>query len=349
MDEDHGAAQSIFDSLPDDPFDGAEADEISNAEEPGDTDEREEEALAIDADAAAELTGEVEEEEEAEEEEAEEEEAEEEAEEEESEEAADEVEETESEETDEPATFSVKVDGEKVAVTLEELQAGYSRTASWTRRSQKLADEKRGFESEMQAVRAERAQYAGMLDKLNEQLGSTEPQPPTTSDPQAWDHYHRSVLERNKVAAERSALQQRMVADEKRIRDDYLREQQVELASLYPEWADESVALADKAGIAKYALELGFSETDVDGIEDHRVVVLLRKAMAHDAMETERAKPRAKAKAANATLKPGRSKPRQPAKKASQKRGKAAREQLKESGHVDDAAAFIHDNLLEDF
>ena len=50
------------------------------------------------------------------------------------------VEDNQTEETQEPQSYTVKVDGQNVEVSLEELQAGYSRQADYTRKSQVLAE-----------------------------------------------------------------------------------------------------------------------------------------------------------------------------------------------------------------
>ena len=82
----------------------------------------------------------------------------------------------ESEEQEQPQTFTVKVDGKEVDVTLDELQKGYSRTQDYTRKTQQIAEVRKQVEQETQAVRAERQQYAQLLGALQAQLQVSEPQ-----------------------------------------------------------------------------------------------------------------------------------------------------------------------------
>ena len=83
----------------------------------------------------------------------------------------------ESEESEEPQTFTVKVDGKEVTVTLDELQQGYSRTQDYTRKTQQIAEVRKQVEQESQAIRAERAQYAQLLGALEQQVQqAAEPQ-----------------------------------------------------------------------------------------------------------------------------------------------------------------------------
>ncbi len=78
---------------------------------------------------------------------------------EEAEETSEEVE-GEDEESEEKAPrdekFVVKVDGKEIEVPKDELIRGYQREADYTRKTQKLAEERKLVESEFQQVRAER-------------------------------------------------------------------------------------------------------------------------------------------------------------------------------------------------
>jgi hypothetical protein len=82
----------------------------------------------------------------------------------------------EPEEQEQQQTFTVKVDGKEVSVTLDELQKGYSRTQDYTRKTQQIAEVRKQVEQETHAVRAEREQYAQLLGALQAQLQSSEPQ-----------------------------------------------------------------------------------------------------------------------------------------------------------------------------
>lgn len=329
-------AQGIFDALPDDPF-GDEPDEkgpTGTEEQPPADDELP--PVEEDEDESDDLDDEVPDEDEDEPLDHEDDESEDE-----------DDEDDETEETEE-LRYTVKVDGQEVEKTLDELRAGFSRTESWTRKSQKLADERRQFAAEIEAVRAERAKYAEVLDKYEQQVIAAVPQMPTGNDPQEWIEYQRATLQHEAVQRERADLQQRQQADQMRKRVEFLAEQQERLVKVFPTWADQTVALAEKEGIAHYALGLGFSEDDVDEIQDHRVVILLKKAMERDEWAKDRKATKKKVKG-GPTLRPGKSRPKTPAKKAARKKARSSRQKLKESGTVQDAAAHIHDTLGDDF
>jgi hypothetical protein len=61
--------------------------------------------------------------------------------------------------------YTVKIDGEEFEVTLDELRNGYQRQADYTRKSQSLAEQRKAYEANLQAVQAERNQYAQVLEK----------------------------------------------------------------------------------------------------------------------------------------------------------------------------------------
>ena len=90
---------------------------------------------------------------------------------------ADDEEELEQSEGD-TETFKVKVAGEDVLVDLEELKSGYSRQSDYTKKAQALADERKNFEQDRDAVLLERQQYSQLLGALQQQLVSLdEPAP----------------------------------------------------------------------------------------------------------------------------------------------------------------------------
>ena len=65
--------------------------------------------------------------------------------------------EEEVEEDSEPELYAVTVNGETQMKTLDELKAGYSRTDSFTKKSQALAEQRRQFEEHSQQVAQEQA------------------------------------------------------------------------------------------------------------------------------------------------------------------------------------------------
>jgi len=243
-----------------------------------------------------------------------------------------------------PENYTVKVDGEEVSVSLDELRAGYSRTASWTRKSQKLAQDRKAFDQDLQAVRGEREQYAAMLGTLDQQLQAQLPQEPKTDDPQEWVTYQRKMGEMARVREEQAKLQSTMKADWEAERSRIASTENEKLQGVFPDWKDESVALAAKQDLVSYATGLGFDSEELANVYDHRVVILLAKAKAYDELDAQKKVVRKKA-TKSPVLKPGQPKSRSKSSKARRK-SRSQRDQLRESGRVDDAAALVFETLV---
>jgi hypothetical protein len=343
LDDTHKAAAGIFAALPDDPFDGEGEDEApAGTEQDQDAPAVADEDDDLDAEAAEALTDDDDESAE------EDEEADEEEDEEESEDEAEDEADEEDAAGDEDLRYTIKVDGEEVEATLQELKDGYSRTASWTKKSQALAQERQAFAAQRETVKRMETEYAARLQHLEVQMRANLPTEPSPSDPQAWIRYRQEMDQLQQVQAERAAVQEKLQSEHLQERAAMVEAENAKLMEEIPEWRDPAVALADKRSLAKFAIGvLGFEEDDIDQIVDARVVKLIRMAKESYDLNEAKGKVKGKTKAAKKVLKPGQPSRKSASAKAKSKRGKAARDALSKSGHVNDAAAFIHDNLLD--
>jgi hypothetical protein len=205
-------------------------------------------------------------------------------------------EEEESEEQEQPQTFSVKVDGKEVSVTLDELQKGYSRTQDYTRKTQQIAEVRKQVEQETQAVRAERGQYAQLLGALQAQLQASEPQVDLdrlyNEDPIEWVRQKEVLRERQEKAYAIQAEQQRLIQlsqqEQQQSMQQHLESQKDALLAALPEWKDPKKAKLEKAMLIESAKSAGFSDEDLKSVYDHRLVLLLRKAALFDQMVSKR-------------------------------------------------------------
>lgn len=252
--------------------------------------------------------------------------------------------EEEPKEEEQPQTFTVKVDGKDVSVTLEELQKGYSRTQDYTRKTQQIAEVRKQVEAETQAVRAERAQYAQLLGALQAQLQATEPQVDLdrlyNEDPIEWVRQKEILRERQEKAYAIQAEQQRLAQlsqqEQQQAMEQQLIAQKDALLSALPEWKDPKKAKAEKALVVETAKAVGFTEDDLKQVYDHRLVLLLRKAGLYDQMMSKRQ-----------GIKPVVSNGPRPAKPGAAGRvsttteSTRAKQRLAKTGRIDDAASAI--------
>jgi len=210
--------------------------------------------------------------------------------------------------------FIVKVDGKEIEVPKEELIRGYQREADYTRKTQKLAEERKFVESEFQQVRAEREQYAQYLGLLQQKLQEFEPQEPDwnrleVEDPteyaRQWTSHQRRQQQKYAIQAEQMQLNQlREVETQKHISSVLAAETAV-LKEKIPEWKSPEKAKAEGKALLEYGQNLGFSERELNSITDSRALLALHKAWKYDQMMSKRPEFQAKIKKAPKMVTPG--------------------------------------------
>jgi hypothetical protein len=253
-------------------------------------------------------------------------------------------EEEEQEEQEQPQTFTVKVDGKEVSVTLDELQKGYSRTQDYTRKTQQIAEVRKQVEQETQAVRAEREQYAQLLGALQAQLQSSEPQVDLDrlyhEDPIEWVRQKEVMRERQEKFAAIQSEQQRLAQvsqyEQQRAMEAQLASQQEALLAALPDWKDPKKAKAEKALVIESAKAAGFTDEDLKSVYDHRLVLLLRKAAMYDQMVSKRQGIKPVVNNGPRTAKPGAA-----GRVSTTTESTRAKQRLAKTGRIDDAASAI--------
>ena len=239
-------------------------------------------------------------------------------------------------------TFTVKVDGQEVEVTQEELINGYSRQQDYTRKTQELAQQRKTIEQQQAELTQRDAIYSQLLPKMEAQLNAALGEEPDWNalyedDPvgyvrqkQLWDEQKEKL---KAVQAEQERLQQESFIQQQKLIQQQVEEGQQKLLELIPEWQNPEVAAKEKAEIAKHAMDvLGYSQEEVNSVYDWRALLGLRKAWLNDKIaETVKKKPTQKAPARVA--RPGttnRPKTTTPVKRAKQR--------LAKTGKTSDAA-----------
>ena len=256
------------------------------------------------------------------------------------------LEESEDSEEEKPdQTFTVKVDGTEVTVTLDELQKGYSRTQDYTRKTQQIAEIRRQVESEAEAIRAERSQYAQLLGALEVQVQQAA-QPNIDwdrlyqEDPIEWVR-QKEVMRENQaksqaIAFENQRLLQISQQEQAQQLQSFLAQQQDELLKVLPDWKDPNKAKKEKELLIDFGQKAGFSTDELKNIFDHRVVNVLRKAALYEQMMGKRQ-----------SIKPVTNNGPRPAKPGAAGRvsttneATRAKQRLAKSGRVNDAASAI--------
>jgi hypothetical protein len=247
-----------------------------------------------------------------------------------------------------PGTYTIKVDGKDVEVTLDELQAGYSRQADYTRKSQVLAEQRKKAEEELAATQQERQRYVSQLEQFTAQadskldeLKSTDWTKLKEEDPTEYmlkrDQYRELQENKRTVEEEQKNLQYKSQQEQQAKWQEELVRQQEIMAQRLPEWNDPTKGTKLKQDIKSFALKTGFSEQEVDSLIDARSVDVLHKAMLYDNLLA------AKISNKKAKVVPKVTRPGSPPTKGeiSSDKVKAQRARLKKTGRVKDATSVI--------
>ena len=251
-----------------------------------------------------------------------------------------------------PGTYTIKVDGKDVEVTLDELQAGYSRQADYTRKSQVLAEQRKKAEEELAATQQERQRYVSQLEQFTAQadskldeLKSTDWTKLKEEDPTEYmlkrDQYRELQENKRTVEEEQKNLQYKSQQEQQAKWQEELVRQQEIMAQRLPEWNDPTKGAKLKQDIKSFALKTGFSEQEVDSLIDARSVDVLHKAMLYDNLLA------AKISNKKAKVVPKVTRPGSPPTKGeiSSDKVKAQRARLKKTGHVKDASSLLESIL----
>jgi len=260
----------------------------------------------------------------------------------------DEDEELDEEQTDveeealQPQTFTVKVDGQEVEVTQDELINGYSRQQDYTRKTQELSQQRKTIEQQQAELAQRDAIYSQLLPKMEAQLkGELANEPDWNTlyedDPvgyvrekQLWDEKKEKL---SAVSAEQQRLQQEALVKQQTQIQQFVEYGNQKLLEIIPEWQNQEVALKEKAAISEYAVNtLGYTPEEIQQVYDYRALLGLRNAWLNSkTVEATKKKPTQKAPARVA--RPGttnRPKTTTPVKRAKQR--------LAKTGKTSDAA-----------
>mgnify|MGYP003113465477 FL=1 len=209
---------------------------------------------------------------------------------------------------EQPPLYAVRVDGQEIEVTLEELQNGYSRQQDYTRKTQELAQQRKTVEEQAQEVAQRDAIYSQLLPKMEAQIkGDLANEPDWNKlyedDPvgyvrekQLWDEKKQKL---QAVQAEQQRIQQEAYAKQQEQIAQVVQEGQQKLLEIIPEWQNPETAQQEKLAIREYGINvLGYTPQEMDAVYDYRALLGLRNAWLNSkTQQAVKKKPTEKAKA----------------------------------------------------
>ena len=270
-----------------------------------------------------------------------------------------EEEEVEDEDETESTVYTVKVNGQDVEVSEDELIKGYSRQQDYTQKTQQLAEYKRQLDGAAQQYQKElsntqqvRAQYVDALATAIEgnythlqQFANIDWERLKTEDREEYltkrDDYRQAQEGIEQLKAQVGQAQQQQQQEMQVQHHHMLQEEHAKMVSILPEWNDPNTQRAIAKTISEFALTKGYTQEELSQLVDHRSILVLMQAKAYEDMTRKQHEVRAK-KVKN---KPNviKTKAKRAKGEASASKRKEKMKRLQTTGHVDDAASLLED------
>jgi len=269
----------------------------------------------------------------------------------------DEAEESDEEEGEESDLYAVKVDGEEVEVTFDELLKGYSRQSDYTKKTQELSQGRKEIEeakftynSALAQMQQERQHYVTQLNQILQNSSNNLQEYDKIDwntlkedDPIEYvklrEDYRDGKEKMQALDQQRQMAMQQQQAEAQKVQQEVIQGERARMVEALPEWGDPEKQKELATDVKTYALSQGFSEEELNSLVDHRSVLVLMKAAKYDALENADVKSK-KLKNKPKVIRSGKGKTRG---ENSKSKRTAKMKRLRSSGHVDDAASILED------
>lgn len=257
---------------------------------------------------------------------------------------AGEVEETESEENPDEDTESgdgnetesdeelyVDIDGEEVSLnTIKEWKSNGLKHSDYTRKTMSLAENRKTLEKETEGIKA-------LSSSLTDKIASVDSIISEDENKIDWEElrdYDPSgyLKKKEEFAAKRGALKDAQAQQQEVIKLQ-VAEEAKKLIDSMPAWSDTKVRDQEVADAIQFATKLGFTDTDLNAITDHRIYMALVSAAKFDKLKEGKTRVKKKVSQAPKVLKPSQKSKT----KAPKTNLQEAKSKLKRSGSEKDA------------
>lgn len=262
-----------------------------------------------------------------------------------------EVEEDEYEDSDDAGQeqlqkFKVKVDGEEVEVTLDDLKQGYSGQKYVQKGMQEAASARKQAEEVYSSLLAERQQLANLYQQMQSGAIAAPPSPPTKElfdqDPIGYMEqkmvYDEAKAKYDEQNTQMQQIMQQQSEAQARAMQAYVQQEMQALKAVVPEFGDAQKASKLRENLVRGGSEYyGYQAEEIGNVMDHRAIMVLKDAVAYRNLMKGKDKAAKKVSNAKPVVKPGAKKVSD-GKKTIQQRRKA---QLGQSGRIEDALGLI--------
>jgi hypothetical protein len=241
----------------------------------------------------------------------------------------------------------VKVQGEELVVPVKEALEGYMRQQDYTRKTQETAKERRDAQEKFQKeLETERNQYLSSIKVLQkatlqaaqQELGDVDWSKLAAEDPASYvrlmNRANQFQMTLQQIQQEEEKVSKQQAEERQKALAKHLEEAQTRLAEKIPNWGEEVNKVLTDRGVKTY----GFSAQELSGVYDPRIVEVLHDAHQYRLLKEQKPALEKKVQEAPKVLKPGAQQQRVDTKT---KEALEAGQKLKQSGSVDDFAAYL--------
>lgn len=235
--------------------------------------------------------------------------------------------------------YTVKVNGEEKRVSLEELRKGYMMESDYRQKTSQVSKKRELLDEQQAKLEKELDEARSFIEFEAAELDSPEMQELKDYDPEAyWKRVDavKTKAERFKKTQEK----QRARLEEKHA--ELIRQEQEKLKQAIPDWIDTEKMTSETNKLTSLLRSSGFTDSEISSFSDHRLIVLARKAMLYDAINSGDVDSK-KVKKAPISAQPAS---KQPALTAKQKRTQEAKARLRDTGRVNHAQLAIKNILF---
>ena len=246
-----------------------------------------------------------------------------------------------------PELHRVKVSGQELEVSLDELKAGYSRDSDYRQKTHTLGMEKRDLETQKNSLRQT---YDNRLSELNDLISTADQ---FVQQKQGGQDLAK-LYQEDPTEAARLDFQLRQekqhiesLKDKARMAqtkqyETYLETQKELAATKIPEFSDPNKADSFKLNIRNSLRDYGFNDQEIGSLADHRFLMVAKDAMSFKSQKDKR--PIVSKKVANApkVLKAGVAKSNV---SSGREEVRNKIKTLRKTGHIRDAQSAIADMI----
>ena len=202
-----------------------------------------------------------------------------------------ETEQTEEQEIQKPSLHRVKVQGQELEVSLDELKSGYSRDSDYRQKTHALAEERRMLDEQKTSLSQS---YDGKLKELTDLIGAAESYIGQSSKEDLQKMYEEDPTQAAKIDFQQrqqresfNKLKQQAEVAKLQQYNQYLDEQKRLAATKIPEYSDPVKGVTFKNQMKNTLSQYGFNDQEIGSLADHRFLMVLKDAMEYKNLKSK--------------------------------------------------------------